>query len=146
MADVLRGCGVVWGAAGSTGTGVVWSASTGEMQSRDLGREATSSELRNADGDVVGLSFSDLKKTFTASVIPSHATSKATAKTNMDAMIPAAGTIVTVTDSASTVTAAANGGKYLLDAARIRYTNNGFAIVEFDLTQYDANDVAVAVT
>jgi len=146
MADVLRGCGVVWGAAGSSGTGVVWSSTTGEVQSRDMNREATSSELRNADGDVVGLSFSDLKKTFTASVIPSHATLTATARTNMDLMIPAPGEIVTITDTASTITDGTNSGKYLLDAARIRYTNNGFAIVEFDLTQYDANDVAVAVT
>ena len=146
MADTLKGCGVSWGTSGVSGTGVVFSSSVGEMQSTDLARAATTMELRNGDGDVVGMAFSDLKKTFSVSIIPSHATTKATARTQMDLMIPAVGEVVTLADTSCTVTAGDNAGKYLLDAARVRYTNTGFAVVELDLTQFDANDVAVDVT
>ncbi len=143
MAATLKGCAVVWGSGFTATVGVIVGSTTGEVQSADFTRDATATELRDHIGDVIGMAYTNKKRTWNVSVIPSDASAVATAQANMDAMIPALGTVVTVVDgtSAKTDNADLSGYLWMLDACSVRYTNTGPAVVDMTLSCYEDNDL-----
>ena len=144
----LRGSGIIFGTGVTASAGIIISATTGFVQSEDFSRQAEKTEVKDGIGDVRTVAYSNLTKSMTVVVVPADTATPTTADAvvNADAMLVAPGTIVTIADANSTVTDGTHTAKYLLDGCRRRTTNTGEAVVEADLMQYDANDVAVAVS
>lgn len=143
MATLQKGLAVNWGVDGVTCTGAVIAAPS-SVQSAELNWSAKKTELLDANGEAVGLAYSDPTKAFTISVIPAHDTliGNPGALATQDAMVVAPGTVVTLTDTGSTKT---TGIPYLLTESRLRRTNTGAAIVEMDLIAY-STDVTTTIT
>lgn len=145
MSELLKGQGAVWGVGGVTFTGIAISSTTGRIQSADITRDSEIEPLNDASGETVGRAYFNAKKTATVNVIPSNAGTIATARTNLDTMIPTPGSTITLADADSTITDGLHSGVYLIDSARLNRTNRSFAAVEMNLTQFDANNVAATV-
>jgi hypothetical protein len=145
MAETIRGLGFVWGVNGLTFTGFNATEPTFKTQSLDLTRDSDVAQLENESGEVVGECFFNSKKVMNVSVIPS-ATSVATAQGNLDKLIPAPGTIITVADANGTTIDATNSGKFTCLSAKMGRTNKGMATVDLQLRQYEANDVTTTVS
>jgi len=140
MAETVLGTvGVVWGlGTEATGTGI----GAFQPQSSDFSRDADSVQVRNGKGATIGEVFYDQRKTLTLDVIPTG-TNISTAGDAM--IIPAPGTIVTVSDSIDDDVDATHGGKYILVRARKARSNTDVAKLTFELKQYVENDVAAVV-
>lgn len=148
MAETLKGKAAKWGVNGVSCTGVIISSTTGKIQSLDLTRDSEIAQLENESGECEGESFYNAKKVINITVIPIDGTagnSLAVVNTNSDAMIPAPGTTVTVTDTKSTVTDGTHTGKYNLISAKRGQTSKGYETIEMQIRQYDANDVTTVV-
>lgn len=141
MGVIQKGLAVSWGVNGITATGVVITSAS-MMQNADFTRASKKAELLDADGEPAGLAYYDRNETFTISVVPAHATTVAGALVNQDAMLVAPGTVVTLTDTKSTIT---DPTPYLLTESRLRRTNTGASIVEMDMVRYE-NDITSTVT
>lgn len=151
MAVTLTGLAVVWGCGNLTFTGVAISGTTGKMQSYDFTRDGDDEPLLDENGETVGMAAFNLKKTLDINVIPSNATVIATGQANMDAMLPAKGTTITVSDSdagtaGTTRIEASHSGKYYCMSAKVNRTNRGPASINIQMVAYDANDITVATS
>ena len=135
MAVTLKGKGVRWG-VGMTGTIIT----TSLAQSGDMTYSSNTAELLDKDGIRVGVAFIDTEKTISITVVPSGATAAAAA-TQVDEIVLAPGTAVTITDAH--VAAAADvdvAGAYVAEGSRIRETNSGAMLLEIDL--YQTSEIA----
>jgi len=146
MAATLKGKAAVWGVQGLTFSGVVISATTGKIQSLDFTKDSDVVQLEDEQGEVVGESFFNAKHVINITVIPIDATAIATAQTNLDAMIPAPGTTITIADTTSTVTDGTNSGKFSVLSTKLGKTNKGYATIDMQIRQYVANDVTTAIS
>ena len=145
-AAVIFGCGIT-----ATAGGIIWDGEEGLNQSEDFSREADIAEVRDAFGNVALRVYHNGRKTLSISVVPADNSTDdtftaASGVVNADLFLVAPGTIVTIIDANSTITDGTHAAKYLLDSCRRRTTNTGQAVAELTLTQYDDNDVAIAVS
>lgn len=148
MAVTLKGLAVVWGAGNLTFTGVAISGTTGKIQNYNFTREGSQEFLADADGEEVGVAFFNNGKTLELNVVPSDASAIATAKTNLDAMLPAPGTAITVADAdgAGTAIEASHSGVYLCISSKVGRTNRGPATIDLVMIQRDANNIAASIS
>ena len=139
MAD-QKGVGVVWGVNGILLTGLL-TTTVGKVQSNDLERKATRREVMDCNGDLVGQIFLDKRRSGTISVIPSGATIAA-AKTNMDALTPAIGTVLVFADADGTVF----DGSYSLLSAKLARAKDQEAVITMDFEMSETNDATAIVS
>ena len=143
MSNLQKGLAVVYGVDGITFTAGIVSATNGaQTQSLRVVRSSDKVEIKNDLGDVVGQIFSNGKKTLSITVIPSHATVKATAQSSYDAHLIPPGTTVTIADANGAVI----DDDYNLLSATGNMTNDGVATIDLELESYDDNDVTVATS
>lgn len=143
----LKGKAILWG--NELTSAAIISDTTGIPTDATFTHIVDTDELLNADGNTVGKCYYGYGKRFTITAIPadrSGAPAVATARTNMDAMLPAPGTTLTLADAHSGVTDATQSGKYQVVRSTLRTVNNGPAVVELEVVQYTAHDITVAVT
>lgn len=146
MSEVLKGKAAKWGVGALTFSGVVISSTTGKIQSMDFTKDSEMAALDDESGETIGESFFNHKHVINISVIPIDATTIATARTNLDAMLPDAGTTITLSDPTSTVTDGTNSGKYNVISAKEGRTNKGYATIDMQIRQFKANDTTTAIS
>ena len=139
----LRGLAVVWGidltASGGWASGVI-------VSDHEYSLESAQKEIMNAVGDTVGVVFSNVKKALSITLIPAHASSQTTARTNN--VLPDIGTIVTITSTyAPDIDAlhSVDASKYIFIGGSKTASQESEQRMTFNLVQYVANDVAVAI-
>ena len=141
MAVTLKGKGLIWGVGGLTCTGII-AAAKNRLQTADFTQDASFAALEDESGEVAGGVFFNKKYELELSVIPSD-TTIAAAKTNLDAILLAPGTLVAITDGDSAVP----GGNYMVSekGSKLRRTNKGMAIVDVSLIRYNA-DISTTIS
>ena len=143
----IKGVGLRFG-TGLTATGIVIAENGGAVQSSNVDRTADKAELRDKNNDVIGVVYSNLMKTIRITVKPmdSATPTEADAKTNLDAMLKAAGTtmVLTAYDNSANVIAE-HSGNFNVDATHLVESIGEVAAVEIEATQHDANDTTAAV-
>ena len=132
MAASLVGKIAIWGAGGVTVSGIIADAN-GQLQSVDFTRTADSANLDNSVGETVGQAYYNDHFDVTLSVIPAG-TDAIAAKANLDALLPAPGTAVSIVDADSVITD--SSAKFTVQSARVNRTNKGFATVDLTLRRY----------
>jgi hypothetical protein len=135
-----KGVGVVWGVNGITCTGLL-TTSTGKVQSNDMERTANRREILDGNGELVGQIFFDKRRKGTIVVIPSSTTISG-AGTNMDALQPAPGTLITFADADGTV----YDGSYSLISAKLARAKDQEATITMEIEMSEANDATAAIT
>jgi hypothetical protein len=149
MAVTLKGCAVVWGTGGITATGVIINETTSKNQSANLSLESEKQEITNNDGETVGKIYYNYKQTFEISIIPVDADASPTisgAKTNLQNLLPDPGTLITIVDNdLGTGGRLYNGGKFLVERARLSRTNKGMATIDLTCETYRDKDIAANV-
>lgn len=154
MSITYAGAAVVFGAGNiSSASGLIISSTTVRVQSNDFTRDGESVELLDEVSDCIGIATFNKKKSLTIVGVPWHATVKqssagvaASAAANMNAACPAPGVIAVITDADGSIIDGDFGAKYSVISSRVRRTNNGPAMIEVDLEQFDAYDVVTAPT
>ena len=143
MAEVVKGLGIRWGAAGVTFTAGIVSSSNGQqVQSIDLERTSDKGEIKDSNGEVVGQVYYNGKKTLRITVVPSHATTISGAQSSVDAHLIAPGTKITIVDGEGTIL----DGDYNLLSAKARLSNTDATMVDVEMEKYDANDVTATIS
>jgi len=146
MAETQSGLAVVWGVQGITFTAGITdpggASALGQKQSLTFTRASKVAYVANDLGESVGRVDFDANKVTRLTVIPSHATAKATAKTNMDSYLPAPGTKITIADADGAVI----DGDYKLNSATLNKTNNGPATIDIEIEKFDANDITTVIS
>src|SRR5688572_11420250 len=138
----IKGLGVRWGVSGVTFTaGIVSTSNEQQIQSVNINRICDTQEIRDGAGDTVGKVFYNQKRELSISVIPSHASTIAGARTSLDNHMIPPGTLVTIVDTEGASIDASNGGKFNLISARQGLTNTGVAVVDLELEQFTAHDM-----
>lgn len=142
MAVTLKGLAVVWGCGNLTMTGVAISSTTGQFQNYDFSRSSDTAKLSDSNGEHAGRAFFDASRTINVTVIPSDASTIAQAKTNLNAMLPAPGTEVTVADADGAVIDELYPGSgtsiYLCETATLNATNDGPRSITLNLVQHES--------
>jgi len=141
---VVWGCGNLTGTDGGSPAIVLGTVST--IQSNDFTWDSQKTELRNEAGDVVGMASYNGKKSISINMMPSHATAIATAKENINKLMFAPGTAITITDADGAVIDGTFSGAYQLETSRVNRTNNGPVTVDLTLVQFVDNDITLATT
>jgi len=142
----LIGKAVLWG--NELTSAAIISDTTGIPTDATFSWITDTDELLNASGSLVGKCHYGFGKRFTLTVIPADRTGTpavATARTNMDALLPAPGTTLTLADAHSGVTDATNTGKFQVVRSTLKTVNNGPAVVELEVVQYTAHDITTTV-
>jgi hypothetical protein len=135
-----KGVAVVWGVNGITCTGLLSSAE-GKVQSNDMERAANRREILDGNGELVGQIFFDKRRKGTIVVIPSSSTLSG-AKTNMDSLQPAPGTLITFADADGTI----YDGAYSLISAKLARSKDQEATITMELEMGEANDATAAIS
>ena len=151
MAVTLKGLGVVWGVGtvGATASAAIIDSDKAKVQSAQFGKSAGESLLKDEKGETVGAAIFNKRHEFTITCIPvdpDTATGIADAKVNLQALLPAIGTKVTITDSESTIVDGTHSGEYIVTAVSNGRTNNGFATITMSLRQYVATNISATIT
>lgn len=144
MAQTQKGFGVVWGVNGITFTGYSGTAYY-NVQTAGNERTATRKEIMDGNGELVGQVFHDARKKMSITVVPTFnsATSGiAGAKASMDALTPAVGTAITITDADGTIF----DGVYSCLSAKLNRSNTGEATIDMELELSEANSGATTAT
>ena len=140
MAVAQKGVGVVWGVNGITMTGLL-TTTNGKVQSTDAERTANRKEILDGNGELVGQIFFDKRKKATITVIPSG-TNMAGAKTAMDDLQPAPGTLITFADADGTI----YDGAYSLISAKLARSKDSEAVITMDIEMSEVNDATAAIS
>lgn len=144
----VNGVAAIWGVNGIVCTGIAINPTVASIESGEFAREADEDELRDSDNDVVGLAISNQRKTLRLTVFPlSSSGTIATARANLDALMPTIGSSLTLADGDSSITDATHGGKYVVRSPiNLRRANRGFAGIELNLYQSEAQDLTVVAS
>ncbi len=142
MAEVIKGTGVRWGVGGVTFTaGIVSGTNAMHMQNFDFDRTTDKAELKDANGEVIGVVFYNGKRILRITVVPTGASITA-ANSSVDAYMIAPGTKITIADSEG----ASIDGDYNLISSKMRGSNADFTMVDLELEDFDANDVTATIS
>jgi len=143
MAQTQKGTAVWWGTAGE-GTLTV---SIGTLYTDTLTYARTSDvrEITDGQGDTKGVVFHNHNATarFSGTVF---STTKALAATQLAALTPEAGTLVTVTNSGTDDIDTRNTGKYLCMSATQNRTSTGPCTVDLELKQWEHTDLTTTMS
>jgi hypothetical protein len=145
----FKGKAVFWGAGGLTFAGFA-SGATFEAQSFNFTKTADEKLIRDYEGETVAAVYYNPTREISFEVVPS-ATSIALVKTAADALLPDAGTVITLTDADSTETDEAQfstgAGKYLVRSAALSRSNESEARISVTAFMSDGgNDITTTVS
>jgi len=145
MAETLRGIAVRWAIGGISFTGITLTSDASKFQSLEFNRSSDKAEIKDGNGEVAGLVFYNAKKSINVTVIPG-ATSVANAQGNVDAWLPAPGTVLTAADTEGASIDASSATTYNVLSCKLRLSVDGPAMVDLELERYDANDVTTTIS
>jgi len=151
MAVTYTGLAVAWGAKNLETAGVVVGVAEGQTQSWNGTIEADIADLLNGDGETVGRGFTAKKRSITITVMPCDKQTTrvlATAKANLNLFLKAPGSTVTIgdVDMVGSVWEDKHTGKWYLMSSKVTRSNNGPAMIEMSLIQYEDYDITVATS
>jgi len=143
----LRGTPVIYN-ADNISVGAIIVAAKAKVLSNDFGREADFNGFNDDVGDIMSEVTTNKRKTLSIRCVPYDASLRATAVTNMYAMLPAPGSAVVIADDegVGTVIEADNSANYSVRSAKLGRTSEGIATVDLELMEYEHVDITVAVT
>ncbi len=137
----LRGLPVIYNAKNITITGIVTSV-LGKNLSMDFTRDADFAGFKDDEGDTMSEVITDKKKSLSLRIVPYNSTLRATAVTNMYAMLPDPGTAVVVADDeAGSVIDDLFTGNYSVRSAKLGRTSEGIATIDLELMQFEKIDI-----
>lgn len=145
MAETQKGIAVRWSINGISFTGITLAGDASKFQSLEFTRSSDKHEIKDGNGEAAGLVFYNAKKTANITVIPA-ATTVANAQANVDAWLPAPGTVLTAADTEGASLDAASATTYNVLSAKMRMTVDGPVMVDLEIERYDANDVTTNVS
>ncbi len=143
-----RGVAVITGVAGLDIVAIIVTSGGGDaqvgdehFQSANHTRDADFKWLKSGNGDDVASLITDAKQTLSITVLP-YAAAVADVGDVAANLCQASGAKVTISDSDGTVI----DGDYLLISSKLNLTNDGFGLVDMELTKWDDNDLTVIPT
>lgn len=142
MAVTQIGLIAVWGVAGivvTAGVTAITGSGKGQIQSADATRSASSAQLDNDIGETVGETYYNEQYDLSISVIPCDS-SLANARLNLDALMPAPGTALSIADADSTLID--SSAKYTVQSARVNRSSKGNATIDLTLKRYATLTIA----
>lgn len=142
MAESQKGLAVKWGIQGLVLAGAIATSHACQFQSLSIRREHDTKEIRNSLGEVIGKVYYNFRRMASFSVVPSHGTGLALARDAVDAYTVKGGGTLTITDSTGTMLDGLYSGAWLVESAQQQLTNTGEATVDFEVMQYEDNNVA----
>jgi hypothetical protein len=133
---IQKGIGVVWGISG----GLTAQASGAPLtQSEDWKIDSDVKEFKDENGDTKGMVFFNEKHELTVEVIPSGTT---LAFAKGENILPAAGDLVTITDSDDAEVA----GSYVFMSGDKKKSQDSEVILTLNLRKYLTNDVSATIS
>lgn len=146
MAAVIKGRAVIWSVGAIVfSAGVTMTNGESFTQSVNVTRTSDKAEVKDNGGTIRSQIFSGFKKTLSLTAIPASTAGGtiANARTLGDNMMPAPGTLVTLTDDSGTIIDAS----YNVISARQSRTVDGVATIEMELETGDEGvDITVLVS
>ena len=143
MAVAQKGVGVVWGVSGVTFTGFHATEPLYKLKSQSGERTSATKEILDANGQLVGRVFFDGRKKISINVTPSGA-SLAAAFANMEKLLPAPGTAITLVDGDTS--GAVFEATYSVMNAKVNRASTEEATIDMDLEMSTENDVTTAIS
>lgn len=136
MGATIKGRAVKWSVGDIAFTAGISATGGFFTQSTNVQRVSEKSDIKDNGGTIRAQVFHGFKKTLSLTVIPastSGANTVANAVTNADALLPAPGTLITITDDSGTII----DDNYNLISAREGRTVDGVATIDLELEAGD---------
>ena len=141
-----KGSAASWKVDGITFAGIL-TTSLCFAQSGEFSRQGDVEAVMDGNGDTAAEAYFNNNKTLSMTVVPQHSHAslpvKATAAAALDGLLPEPGTVVTVADAGSNVTAQDHSGKYLVETAGWNGGNRSPRTATITCKQWDDNDISL---
>ena len=151
---------VVWGVNGITATGFdgsaePWATAKGEVQSVSVSNNSDVAEVKNGNGEVSLLVFSNQNRETSIEVVPSSTTLN-TVQGDIEKLLPPSGTLITLVESdehlttldgdTDTVKETAGAGVWSYMSGELSRSNDAEARISMVLKQYAGCDLDATLT
>ena len=151
---------VVWGVNGITATGFdgsaePWTAAKGEVQSVSVSNNSDVAEVKNGNGEVSLLVFSNQNRETSIEVVPSSTTLN-TVQGDIEKLLPPSGTLITLVESdehlttldgdTDTVKETDGAGVWSYMSGELSRSNDAEARISMVLKQYAGCDLDATLT
>ncbi len=150
---------VVWGVNGITATGFdssePWTAAKGEVQSVSVSNNSDVAEVKNGNGEVSLLVFSNQNRETSIEVVPSSTTLN-TVQGDIEKLLPPSGTLITLVESdehlttldgeTDTVKETGGAGVWSYMSGELSRSNDAETRISMVLKQYAGCDLDATLT